>query len=76
MFTQQLDLHELLNEAPRRTEVDSGPRDLRSRKTKVRNTQHPSISNAFVSEGTRRSLALREFALGRPVAIIAEQFDI
>jgi catechol 2,3-dioxygenase len=28
MFTRRLDLHQLLNEAPRGTEVDSGPRDL------------------------------------------------
>ena len=28
MFTRTLDLHELLSEAPRGTEVESGPRDL------------------------------------------------
>ena len=28
MFTRRLDLHQLLNEAPRGTEVDSGPPDL------------------------------------------------
>jgi catechol 2,3-dioxygenase len=28
MFTRRLDLHELLNEAPRGSEIDSGPEDL------------------------------------------------
>ena len=41
MFTRRLDLHELLNEAPRGTEVDGGPRDL-----SFTRYARPFISNA------------------------------
>src|ERR1700730_8953279 len=41
MFTRRLDLHQLLNEAPRGTEVDGGPRDL-----SFTRYARPFISNA------------------------------